>query len=182
MARYRRQIAGSRAAKTLLGVVMVSAVILGALQWDSLTDDERPATAWKSPDGYTVRSTVGVGESSIRLWVRDQSAALCYVQEEVDAGGSHQSAVSSSCWEASDSEWRSERGMGTFVLAPPGTDSASIDLTAPDGSRLGPFPVRGGLVMVRDTWFPEPVDLQVQAFDANGKAVGPAGPLHFEAA
>ncbi|MBL7257511.1 hypothetical protein [Paractinoplanes lichenicola] len=182
MPRFWRRIAGSRRAKTFLVVVVGIAVLVGALQWDSLTGEEQPASTWKSPEGYTVRSSVGVGESSVRLWVRDQSAAICFVQEEVDVDGRHQSAVSGSCWDATDVDWRSARGMGTFVIAPPGAEGASVVLISSDGTRVGPVPVRGGLAMVRDSWLPEAVDLEVQALDANGKELEPTGTLHFEAA
>ncbi|XVV17114.1 hypothetical protein ACQP2X_22875 [Actinoplanes sp. CA-131856] len=167
---------------TLIAVAVVTAALFGVSQWDSSADDDvqSPASSWKAPDGYTVRSTVDVSQGSIRLWVRDQSAGLCYIQEEVDAQGRHQSAASGSCWNATDTEWRSDRGMETLVFAPPRKEGASVVLTAPDGSRLGPFPVIGGLVMIHDDWLHEPVRLGIRALDASGKALEPAGALNLE--
>ncbi|SNY71646.1 hypothetical protein [Paractinoplanes atraurantiacus] len=171
-------------ARALLVVAVVGAGLLGAARWDGSADDERiPATStWKDPDGYTVVSAVDVGESSIQLWVRDRSADICFVQEEVDAEGRHRADASGSCWDGADADWRSARGMGTVVFAPPRKEGASVVLTSPDGTRLGPFPVREGLVMIQDYWLHEPVSLELQALDAGGTGLRPAGTLHLEAA
>ncbi|MBB3101603.1 hypothetical protein FHR83_009332 [Actinoplanes campanulatus] len=139
-------------------------------------------SSWKDPEGYTIQSTVDVGDGgAIRLWVRDQDTDLCFVQEEVDADGRHQSGASGSCWNAADTDWRWARGMGTFVFAPPGKEGASLILTAPGGTRIGPVPVRNGLVMIKDDWPHEAVNLELQAVDASGAGLRPAETLHFEA-
>jgi hypothetical protein len=161
--------------RTLLVMTVAVAVLLGNLQLDSLTDeDQNPASTWKIPDGYTIQSSVAVGNGSVRLWVQVQGLALCFIQESVDAQGRHRSAVSGSCWNATDTDWRSARGMGTFVFALPRKEGAAMVVTSPDGKRIGPIPARDGLVMMPDYWPHEPVRLELQALDTSGKELGPA--------
>jgi hypothetical protein len=168
--------------RTLLVMTVVVAVLCGILQVDRLTDaEEDPSSAWKIPDGYSVISSVDIGANSIRLWERHHGTAVCVVQEAVDDQGRHKSAASSSCWEATDTDWRYSRGMETFVFAAPRQEGDAVIVTASDGERIGPIPARYGLVMIQDRWLHEPVELRLQALDANGKAIGPASTLRIEA-
>ncbi|BFU46172.1 hypothetical protein KRMM14A1004_44090 [Krasilnikovia sp. MM14-A1004] len=168
--------------RTLLIAVCAIATVICASQIERLTEtDPDPSSAWKAPAGYSVISSLDLGEGSVRLWAHEQDLAICAIQEEIDRGGHHRSAASGSCWVKSDSDWRFARGMQTFLFAVPKQQGDAILIIAPGGQRIGPIPVQHGLAMVKDYWPHESMELELQALDSSGKAVGPATDLQFEA-
>lgn len=166
-------------------LLLVMAVVIAAgyvyLKWDSSTDEQYyPANSWEAPVGYKAQFTVDTDDSVIRLWTPDHGADVCYLLEEADVDGHTRSAFGG-CGSATEAEWGQERDVGVLVFTPPRAEGTSVMVTLADGTRLGPFPVRGGMTMIKDNWPHLPVRLKLQALDANGKALGPAKTVNVEA-
>jgi hypothetical protein len=160
------------AAFALLMAVFVGGVVM-VLRFTDEDDDERLSTsAWAPPANYAVVETVKIDDDAyIRLWADQAVGSVCYVAEEANAAGEHQSDSSSAC-SPPDREWSWSRGQGVIVLQVPFPEAGEVVVTSPDGARIGPLPVHHQLVMMKDYWLHEPVELTAQARGSKREDLG----------